>query len=103
MKFDFRFDPPPDLAIEVEISRSLVSRIGIYAAIGVPEVWRCDGKKIRFCLLSKDGKYEDGETSLAFPFLRPVHLLPYLDPPNDVGETKRVKLFVTWLQSLNRN
>ena len=37
---DLRTDPPPDLAIEVDISRSSLDRMGIYAKLRVPEVWR---------------------------------------------------------------
>ena len=33
-------DPPPDLAIEIEISRSVLDRIALYAAVGVRELWR---------------------------------------------------------------
>lgn len=99
-KLDFRSDPPPDLAIEIEMSRSLVGRIGIYAAIGIPEVWRFNGKQLRFCLLSSEGKYEDSESSLAFPFLKTADLMPYLGPIDDpMDETSRVKGFVKWLRS----
>ena len=35
--------PPPDLVLEVEVSRTVLDRLPIYAALGVPEVWRCDG------------------------------------------------------------
>src|SRR5262249_29254374 len=45
--FDPETDPPPDLAIEVEITRSVLNRLGIYAALGVPEVWRYDGQTIQ--------------------------------------------------------
>ena len=40
-------DPPPDLAIEIEITRNVLDRLGIYAALGVPEVWRFDGEIAR--------------------------------------------------------
>ncbi len=100
-KLDFRSDPPPDLAIEIEMSRSLVGRIGIYAAIGIPEVWRFNGKRLRFCLLNSGGEYEDSESSLAFPFLKTADLLPYLGPLDDpMDETSRVRNFVNWLRSL---
>jgi Uma2 family endonuclease len=33
-------DPPPDLVIEVDITRSSLDKFPIYAALGVPEVWR---------------------------------------------------------------
>lgn len=37
---DLAVDPPPDVAVETEISRSIVPRLRIYAALGVPEIWR---------------------------------------------------------------
>ena len=33
-------DPPPDLVIEVDITRSSLDKLSIYAALRVPEVWR---------------------------------------------------------------
>jgi Uma2 family endonuclease len=97
-EFDFHADPPPDLALEVEISHSLVSRIGIYAALGVPEVWRFDGTQLRFCVLGERGEYADADTSPAFPFLSPRDLMPFLAPPNQTDETSRVRAFVQWLR-----
>ena len=47
MELDLTHDPPPDLAIEIDISRSSVTRLGIYAALGVPEVWRYDGEALQ--------------------------------------------------------
>lgn len=44
-EIDLTVDRPPDLAVEVEISRSVLDRMGIYAALGVPEVWRFDGRR----------------------------------------------------------
>src|SRR3954454_19090485 len=58
-KIDLEVDPPPDLAIEVEISRSALDRMGIYAALGVPEVWRFDGETLRVAQLRADGTYAD--------------------------------------------
>ena len=39
-RLDLRVDPPPDLAIEVDVTSSSLNRLAIYAALGVPEVWR---------------------------------------------------------------
>ena len=39
--FNSRTDPPPDLAIEVDITHSSLDRMAIYAKLRVPEVkWR---------------------------------------------------------------
>ena len=40
-RIDLHSDPPPDLVIEVDVSRSSLDKLPIYAALGVPEVWRC--------------------------------------------------------------
>ena len=96
--FDFYKDPPPDLAIEVEMSHSLAKRIGIYAAMKIPEVWRFDGKRLRFCVLSGDGNYSEAPQSLAFPNLTPTDLMPYLALPNDADETSRLRAYVNWLR-----
>ena len=59
-EIDFAVDPPPDLAIEVEVSRSSIPKAPIYAALGVRELWRYDGKKLRFFELVK-GQYRGRE------------------------------------------
>src|SRR5678816_773145 len=51
---DLNVDPPPDIAIEIDTTRSSLSKFPIYAALGVPEMWRCDGKTVQIHLL-KDG------------------------------------------------
>jgi Uma2 family endonuclease len=94
-EFDFRRDPPPDLAIEM--SRSLVSRVGIFAAMGVKELWRHNGRRLLFCVLHDDGTYRVQDASLAFPFLRPADLEPYLQIDDDTDETTRVRRFRDWL------
>ncbi len=97
--FDFYQDPPPDLAIEVEMSHSLAGRIHIYAAMKVREVWRYNGRKLRFCVLDNAGQYQDAERSLSFPFLKPQDLEPFLALPGDDNETKRIRAYVNWLHS----
>ena len=97
-EFAFPGDPPPDLAIEIEISRSLVSRIGILAALGVREVWRYNVRRLRFCVLQPDGSYRDQDTSVAFPFLRPADVEQYLQIDETLDETTRLRRFREWLQ-----
>src|SRR5262249_36748647 len=41
-RLDLRTDPPPDLAIETDVTHSSMDRLSIYAALGVPEVWRLE-------------------------------------------------------------
>jgi Uma2 family endonuclease len=69
---DLEVDPPPDLAIEVDITSSSLNRMGIYAELGVPEVWRYDGQAVTIFQLRPDRQYEIGEASISFPDLRPA-------------------------------
>ena len=50
--------PSPDLAVEIDISPPKVDRAGIYAALGVAEVWRFDGEAAVIERLSSEGRYE---------------------------------------------
>jgi Uma2 family endonuclease len=68
-EIDLNVDPAPDLAIEVEISRGALDRMGIYAALGVPEVWRFDGETLRVEQLQADGTYATAAASPSLPML----------------------------------
>jgi len=94
---DFQIDPPPDLAIEVEISRSALRRMKIYASLSVPEVWRTDGSSVRFAVL-RGGKYRVEAKSTAFPNLGSSELNVFLTLIGAMGVQPIVKQFRQWLQ-----
>src|SRR5438105_6077278 len=50
-EIDLTKDPPPDLSIEVDVAHSSLNRMGIFAAFGIPEIWRFDGKTIKVYVL----------------------------------------------------
>ena len=89
-EIDLRSDPPPDLAIEVDVSSSSVNRMGIYAALGVPEVWRLKDEKLTFHHLQSDGKYAAVAASLAFPGLAALELTPFLAMDGQLDESEMV-------------
>jgi len=64
---DLDVDQPPDLAIEIEITRSALDRVGVYGALRVPELWRFNGQALRVLIRQEDGSYRDSPTSAAFP------------------------------------
>lgn len=63
---NLNFDPPPDLTIEVDVKHSSLNRMGIFAAIGIPEVWRYDGEKLIIYLL-KNNNYRESPESYVLP------------------------------------
>src|SRR5207248_954545 len=56
LRLHLRTDPPPDLALEVDVTYSSLDRMSIYAALKVPEVWRLDGPTLTFHHLGPDGQ-----------------------------------------------
>jgi Uma2 family endonuclease len=97
-KIDLSVDPPPDLAIEVEISRSALDRMGIYAALRVPEIWRYDGETLRVELLQPEGTYATSETSLAFPFLPLDEVVGYLHQGEAMDHAEWERTFRAWVR-----
>lgn len=90
-RINLTIDPPPDLAIEVDItSRSYPS---IYAKLGVPELWRFEQGKLRIDLL-RDGVYANSDISPIFPKIPVINLIPqYLAKAKENGRNKTMKEF----------
>jgi Uma2 family endonuclease len=72
-------DPSPDLAIEVEITSSALNRLGLYHALGVPEVWRLTRTHELLFLRRDDSGYQQNSNSLAFPWLESRALETWLE------------------------
>lgn len=97
---DLRIDPPPDLAVEVEISRTVMDRIGIYAALGVPEIWACSEERLRVLSLRPDATYEERPDSVLLPFMPMDELLPYAEQNMAVGVTAAfLRALRAWVRS----
>jgi Uma2 family endonuclease len=74
----FASEMPPDLALEVDIASSSASKMAIYLALGVPEVWlyRRGSLKIQ---LFQDGQYRDFTRSQAFPMVSAEQLNQWIE------------------------
>ena len=90
---DFATDPPPDLAIEIESSRTAIDKLGVYAAFGVPEVWRYNGEALTVLLLQKDRAYQPVPASLAFPNLPLAELVAHLKLAGTTDQGTLVRQF----------
>jgi Uma2 family endonuclease len=91
-------DPPPDLSVEIEITRSSIQRMKIYANLRVPEYWRCDGESVRFYHLGADGQYVEAERSLSFPFLTAADLSRFVAQRLQQDENSLVRSFREWVR-----
>ena len=100
MKIDLRVDPPPDLALEMDVSRSSMNRMGIYAAIKVPEVWRFDAQGLAFFTLNTDGDYVPAAKSTCFPIdITPADLMPFIARRGQVGDNDIIRDFRLWIRA----
>lgn len=98
MQLDFSADPPPDVAVEVDIHHESQSKSPIYAALGVPEVWRFDGQRVSIHLLQDNG-YVEVPRSLALPVLTGQILTDFLTRLREDGEFEAIVAFDEWLKS----
>ena len=87
-RFDPGVDPVPDLAVEVEVTHSILDRIAIYAALGIAEVWRFDGRALRVLLLSPEGAYAPADRSPRFPQFTPEELAGWIIRAGEVDGTR---------------
>jgi hypothetical protein len=98
-RIDLRVDPPPDLALEVDVTRSSMDRMGIYSALGVPEVWRLDDPQtLSFRALQVDRTYRAVDHSLAFPIVMPADLMGFLALRGQMDENAVIRQFRAWVR-----
>ena len=89
---DLSIDPPPDLVVEVEMTRSAIDKLRLFASMGIPEVWRYDGKTLWIGSLQKD-KYIEAEFSHVLPDF-PVELASgFLAQRFEISETELIRQF----------
>jgi Uma2 family endonuclease len=92
-RINLRVDPPPDLAIEVEVSRRAVKRMPIYARLRVPEVWVESARGLTFQVLQANGQYAEQAHSMAFPEFTPAHLAAFLALRGQYDQNEIVRRF----------
>lgn len=90
-------DPPPDLAIEIDIKSSSLDRMSIYAALGVSEIWRYNGTSLQIYLL-EGMSYQESSQSFSFPTLPVSELIPFLQN-SELDDTALFRSFRSWLKS----
>jgi Uma2 family endonuclease len=89
--------PNPDLAIEVDISPPLADRSGIYAALGVPELWIFDGRMLSIMRLGEDRRYADVESS-GFLRIRAEDVTRWLSAEDATDDLAWLERLAAWLR-----
>src|SRR5215208_4704550 len=91
-------DPPPDLVIEIDTTNESLHKFKIYAALGVPEIWRYDGRQAHFYTLAGEG-YEKIQNSIAFPEFTAADLTQHLERRKAEGHSRVLRAFRQMLRA----
>jgi Uma2 family endonuclease len=97
---DLYVDPPPDVVVEIDTTNESLSKFKIYAAFGVPEIWRYDGQQAHIYQLA-DQAYAEVRASLAFHTLTAVALTDFIAQSKTQGQTAALASFRQWWRSQN--
>ena len=98
-KLDLKSDPPPDVIVEIDATNESLNKFPIYAAFGVPEIWRYDGTHVHMYELRHDLKYLDISHSRFFSTLTATILAEALESSKTLGHTEALKAFRHQLRS----
>jgi Uma2 family endonuclease len=94
-KLDMTIDPPPDLAIEVDVTSK--TKFDVYRILGVPELWLYD-QTLKIYIL-RDGEYVESQLSPIFGDIPIRDVIPqFLEMSLSQGRSKAMKAFRLWMQ-----
>jgi Uma2 family endonuclease len=98
LTIDLKNDPPPDLAVEMDLTSSSINKMAVYAELKVPEVWIWKKGKLIINILNDTG-YVESETSWAFGSFPVKELAQFMNLDSEKGENARIREFREWVRS----
>jgi len=102
LTIDLKNDPPPDLAVEMDLTSSSINKMVVYAELKMPEVWIWKKGKLIINILNDTG-YVESETSLAFGSFPVKELAQFMHLDSEKGENARIREFREWVRSHLQN
>lgn len=99
---DLAIDPPPDLVLEVEYSRSVIDKFKLYASMGVSEFWRYNGSVLRVYVL-EGGQYIECPDSPTFAPIAVSEIPWFIQESKKLGEITITRSFRTWVRQQLRS
>lgn len=96
IQLDLNTDPPPDVILEIDVHHESLSRLPIYAALGIPEIWHYDERRLTIYQLIDD-QYAPAAASRAFPFLTATTLTEFLLRSRQEDQYETLLAFEAWL------
>lgn len=97
---DLESDPPPDIVVEIDTTNESMSKFSIYAALGVPEIWHYDGKRVQMYAWTSELEYVTTPASRFFPSLTDSVLYEALEASKTQGHTEALRAFRQRVRSL---
>jgi Uma2 family endonuclease len=97
-RIDLSRHPPPDLAIEIDIESTSLNRMSIYAALGVPELWRHDGERLFMYDLNPEGLYQAVKKSRSFSIVTADHVTRFLDETPEMSDSRLLRYTGRWVR-----
>lgn len=95
-RLDLSVDPPPDLAIEIDVTSN--TQLSAYVALGVPEVWCYGNGKLRVFVLNQ-AEYIEMKTSPIFGKLPVIEgILQFLQLSLTQGSSRAQRAFRQWVR-----
>lgn len=98
---DLHRDPPPDLVVEIDISRSSVNKLGLFAAFAVPEVWQHKGDRLEIHVLTGDS-YVERDISVVMPGVRADEVFGLVGAAMNHRRRAWLQKVRTWAATLSR-
>ncbi|MEH2133893.1 MAG: Uma2 family endonuclease [Nostoc sp.] len=96
-RIDLNIDPPPDLAIEIDITSR--TRFENYEILGVSELWRHTQQGLEISVL-QEGKYIKSQSSPNFPNIPIVELVnEYVQQCLTIGRSQAMRNFRDWVKN----
>ena len=94
-RIDLSVDPPPDLAIEVDLTSK--TQLSAYEALGVAELWRYENRRLRIDVLQME-KYVEVDSSLTFPGLPIIEVISAcVERGRVIGRSRALREFRQWV------
>ncbi|MGK7943256.1 MAG: Uma2 family endonuclease [Microcystaceae cyanobacterium] len=95
-KLDLTIDPPPDLAIEIDLTSR--TKLDNYRLLKVPELWRYHQTGLHIYLLKGDN-YQESSDSAIFPTIPVIELVNQtVKESQRLGRSQGIKEFKNWLK-----
>lgn len=98
-ELNLEVDPPPDVVVEIDKSNQSLNKFPIYAAFGVPEIWRYDVRRKRAEIYKlRSNSYIETPASDFFPILTSSVLADFIERSKAQGQTVALAAFRKWVR-----